>query len=57
MKLKLHMTLFPGTVFKAKVVKVLPVLAEGQVQPTGNLINPMQTRYPGRVPVLLSIDG
>lgn len=46
----------PGTVFTAKVKTVLPALAEGQVQASGNLINPMNARYPGRVPVLLTID-
>lgn len=46
----------PGTVFSAKVTRVLPALAEGQVQASGNLINPMNARYPGRIPVLITID-
>ena len=46
----------PGTVFSAKVSKVLPAISEGQIQASGNLINPMQARYPGRIPVILTID-
>jgi len=46
----------PGTVFSARVSKVLPAISEGQVQASGTLLNPMQTRYPGRIPVIMEID-
>jgi len=45
----------PGTVFAGEVQMVFPALAEGQVQPTGNLISPDMAPRPGRVPVLISI--
>lgn len=45
----------PGKVFAAKVGAVLPALAEGQVQPSGNLINPMAAPFPGRIAVRLDI--
>ena len=45
----------PGTVFTGEVGMVLPALAEGQVQPTGNLINPYTTPRPGRIPVFIKI--
>ncbi|MDH3631061.1 MAG: efflux RND transporter periplasmic adaptor subunit [Gammaproteobacteria bacterium] len=45
----------PGTVFSGEVQLVFPALAEGQVQATGNLINPNMAPRPGRVPVLINI--
>ena len=47
----------PGEVFAAVVVGPLPVLAEGQVQPTGTLIDTVtgQTARPGRIPVAIKI--
>ncbi len=45
----------PGTVFAGRVQQVFPALAEGQVQPTGNLVNPAMAPRPGRVPVLINI--
>ena len=45
----------PGTVFTGEVELVFPALAEGQVQATGNLINPAMAPRPGRVPVLINI--
>ena len=45
----------PGRVFSGKVLAVIPVLAEGQVQPTGNLINPMAAPFPGRIAVRIDI--
>ena len=45
----------PGTVFSGEIEMVLPALAEGQVQASGNLINPFTTPRPGRVPVLINI--
>ena len=45
----------PGEVFEAKVKMVLPVIAEGQVQPGGNLIGFTGSPPPGRVPVVLEV--
>jgi multidrug resistance efflux pump len=45
----------PGQVFSAKVRKVLPVIAEGQVQPSGNLIGFTGSPPAGRVPVVLEV--
>ncbi len=45
----------PGQVFQAKVRTVLPVIAEGQVQPSGTLISAAGQQVPGRVPVVLDI--
>ncbi len=45
----------PGTVFTGKVAKVMLVLAEGQIQASGNLISANQSKYPGRVPVIIDI--
>jgi multidrug resistance efflux pump len=45
----------PGRVFAGKVDKVLPVIGEGQVQPSGTLISYTGSPPPGRVPVLIKI--
>jgi multidrug resistance efflux pump len=45
----------PGKVFSGEVEMVLPALAEGQVQASGNLINPFMSPRPGRIPVLIKI--
>lgn len=45
----------PGQVFTAKVKQVLPVIAEGQVQPSGNLLGFTGSPPAGRVPVVLEI--
>ena len=46
----------PGKVFSGVVSKVLPVMAEGQVQASGNLINASPaTARPGRIPVYIKI--
>lgn len=46
----------PGKVFLAEVIQVLPIIAEGQVQPSGNLIRVQPaTESAGRVPVRLRI--
>ncbi len=39
----------PGRVFKAKVVRVQEAIAQGQIQPTGALIDPEQIKGHGRV--------
>ena len=46
----------PGKVFPGKVVKVLPVLAQGQLQAGGNLLSVEMVPNAGKVPVLLSLD-
>ncbi|MDA7747036.1 biotin/lipoyl-binding protein [Psychromonas sp.] len=46
----------PGKVFTGEVVQVLPVLAEGELQATGALLNyNLRASIPGRVPVVMSI--
>jgi len=45
----------PGKVFSGTVAQMLPVIAEGQLQASGNLIN-MQGTSPGRIPVTILID-
>ncbi|WP_394558727.1 HlyD family secretion protein [Aquipseudomonas alcaligenes] len=45
----------PGEVFAAKVKMVLPVIAEGQMQPSGNLIGFTGSPPAGRVPVVLEV--
>jgi multidrug resistance efflux pump len=44
---------YPGRIFKAKVVRVLPIIAEGQFQAAGQLRTATSANAPGRVPVLL----
>lgn len=46
----------PGEVFSGKVIMAFPAIAEGQLQPSPQLIDPKQTRMPGRIPVLINID-
>lgn len=48
----------PGKVFKAKLINVLPALAQGQVPATGMLMDgsSLVNRIPGRVAVKFSID-
>jgi len=45
----------PGRVFKGKVVDIIPALAEGQVQASGDLVSPMRALYPGRIGVRIEI--
>ncbi len=45
----------PGKVFSAKVVSVIPAIAEGQVQAAGTLINVQHAKIPGRIPVIFEI--
>lgn len=45
----------PGEVFAARVKMVMPVIAEGQVQPSGHLIGFTGSPPPGRVPVVLEV--
>ena len=46
----------PGEVFSAKVTKVMPALAEGQLQASGTLLGLGNTTRPGRIPVVVEID-
>src|SRR3990167_5663005 len=45
----------PGEVFQGKVRQVMPVMAEGQVQSSGNLISLQGPVVPGRIPVVIDI--
>jgi multidrug resistance efflux pump len=45
----------PGTVFSGKVEIVVPLMAEGQTQASGNMIATPLTPRPGRVPVIIRI--
>ncbi len=46
----------PGKVFSGEVVQVLPVIAEGEVQANGSLVNlGLGSLRPGRVPVQIKI--
>ena len=46
----------PGRVFKAKVVRLQEAIAQGQLQPTGALIDPDSIKGQGRVLVRLQIE-
>ena len=45
----------PGRVFKGTVIRVMPNMAEGQLQTSGNLIGTEAFQRMGRVPVLIEI--
>jgi len=45
----------PGKVFGGEVQMVVPALAEGQVQASGNLVHPGMAPRPGRIAVLIRI--
>lgn len=45
----------PGRVFKGKVVNVLPNMAEGQLQTSGNLIGTEAFQRIGRIPVVIEV--
>ena len=46
----------PGKVFKGKVSKVLPVLAQGQLQASGNLLSVEMVPQAGKVPVMIELE-
>jgi len=46
----------PGKVFKGHVEKVLPVLAQGQLQAGGNLLSVEMMPNAGKVPVILRLE-
>jgi multidrug resistance efflux pump len=52
---EIAITTAPGHVFSAKVVRVLPAMAEGAVSASGQLMRAPYDSYPGRIPVLLEI--
>jgi multidrug resistance efflux pump len=45
----------PGRVFVGKVKSILTALSAGQIQASGDLINPMNAPYPGRIAVTIDI--
>jgi multidrug resistance efflux pump len=45
----------PGKIFSGKVKHVFTVLAEGQISPSGELIDSNQAPKPGRIPVAIEI--
>jgi multidrug resistance efflux pump len=45
----------PGRAFKGRVVRVLPNMAEGQLQTSGNLIGTESFQRIGRVPVVIEV--
>lgn len=47
----------PGRVFKAKVATVQDAIAQGQLQPTGALIDPDSIKGPGRVLVTVEFES
>ena len=54
-KAEVAITAAPGHVFSAKVIRVLPALAEGTLSANGQLIRAPYDSHPGRIPVLLEI--
>ncbi|SQH78167.1 membrane fusion protein (MFP) component of efflux pump, signal anchor [Shewanella benthica] len=46
----------PGQVFKGKVAKILPAMAEGEIQSSGTLISSRHLMQRGRVIVLIELD-
>ncbi len=47
---------YPGRIFKAKVRRVLPIIAEGQAQASGQLRSATSANAPGRVPVVFDYE-
>ncbi|MEZ5511059.1 MAG: HlyD family secretion protein [Gammaproteobacteria bacterium] len=45
----------PGEVFAGKVHSVASVMAEGQLQASGNLVSVGGPQFPGRIPVIINI--
>lgn len=46
----------PGVIFEGEVKHVLAVMAEGQLAPSGELVNASSGANPGRVPVVIEIN-
>lgn len=47
----------PGEVFRGRVAKILPAMAEGELQATGSLIPSRMLMQSGRVIVLIEVEG
>jgi len=45
----------PGKVFKAKVKKILPAMAQGQLAPSGRLLTIEKSASDGRIPVVIEM--
>ncbi len=45
----------PGVIFKGEVDHILPVIAEGQLQPSGTLMSFSREQFPGREAVVINI--
>ena len=45
----------PGRIFKAKVKKVIPAMAAGNIQAQAGLIDQTTAQVPGRLPIILEI--
>jgi len=45
----------PGVIFKGEVREVLPVIPEGQLKPSADLIRFERQQFPGRIPVAIKI--
>jgi len=54
-KAEIAITSTPGHVFSAKVVRILPALAEGTLTANGQLVRAAYDSKPGRVPVVLEL--
>ncbi len=54
-EVEIAFTAIPGRVFAGKVNRILPVLGEGQISPTGRLLQFTVPTRPGRAPVLIDI--
>lgn len=54
-EVEIAFTAIPGRVFAGKVNRTLPVLGEGQISPTGRLLQFAVPTRPGRAPVLVDI--
>lgn len=52
---EIAITAAPGHVFSARVIRVLPAMAEGAIAPSGQLIRAPYDSYPGRIPVMLEV--
>jgi hypothetical protein len=46
----------PGRIFKARVVSVVPAIAQGQLQPTGTLIDPDSIKGDGKILVQIKFE-
>jgi multidrug resistance efflux pump len=47
---------YPGRIFKAKVVRVVPIISEGEFRASGQLRSATSPYAPGRVPVLFEYE-